>query len=51
MAFNYKNPTAGNTVTGPSSVTSLDRTYGTNFSVYNMVVIWKLKTSATLSIR
>ena len=36
MAFNYKNPTAGNTVTGPSSVTSLDRTYGTNFSVYNI---------------
>ena len=36
MAFNYKNPTAGNTVTGPSSVTSLDRTYGTNYSVYNI---------------
>ena len=36
MSFNYQNPTAGNTTTGPWSVTSLDRDYGTNFSVYNI---------------
>jgi len=36
MSFIYKNPTAGNTTTGPWSVTSLDRDYGTNFSVYNI---------------
>jgi hypothetical protein len=36
MSFNYQNPLVGSTVTGPDSPTSLDRDYGTNFSVYNI---------------
>lgn len=36
MSFIDKNPIAGNTTTGPWSVTSLDRDYGTNFSIYNI---------------
>lgn len=36
MSNHYRNPLAGNTTTGPWSPTSLDRDYGTNFSVYNI---------------
>lgn len=36
MSFNYQNPLVGSTTTGPNSPTSLDRDYGTNFSVYNI---------------
>lgn len=36
MSFIYKNPIVLSTVTGPDSPTSLDRNYGTNFSVYNI---------------
>ena len=36
MSNHYRNPIAGNTTTGPWSPTSLDRDYGTNFSVYNI---------------
>ena len=36
MSFSYRNPILGDTQTSPKTPTSDDRTYGLNFSVYNI---------------